>query len=49
VRDLDEHLGVAGEGEQQLKLVRAVKRAVGHVIDDDDEARVSFDQRREVG
>ena len=47
--DFDEDPWVAGENEQHLKLVRTVERAVGHVIDHDVEARISFNQRHEIG
>ena len=49
VRDFDEDVWVAGEGQQQLELIGPVERAVGHVIDDDGELWVLLDERDEVG
>lgn len=49
VGDFDEDPRVAGENEQHLELVGTIERTVGHVIDDDDETRISFDQGHEIG
>ena len=49
VGDFDEDLWVACEREQQIELVRAVERTVGHVVDNDDEVGVLLDEWDHIG
>ena len=49
VGDFDVDVGVACEVEQEFELAGMVERAVGHVIDDDVEGGILFDERDEVG
>ena len=48
VRDFDEDSGVACEGEQELELFRLMERAVGHMVDDDGEVGVLFEEWCEI-